>query len=54
LAQGLFLPCVLWLDDLRSAGHFSQAIGVFALLELLYMVDACLFLVVFNKERNDK
>ncbi len=50
LAQGLFLPCVLWLDDLRAAGQFLSAIGVFVLLETLYMADAYLFLSIFNRK----
>ena len=48
LAQGFFLPMVLWLDDLRSLGNFGQAIGVFVLLEAMYVLDAILFLWIFR------
>ncbi len=50
LAQGFFLPLVLWLDGLRIAGQYGGAIGMFVLLELLYVGDACLFLVIFNRK----
>ena len=49
LAQGLFLPLVLWLDSLRELGQFWQAGGVFVLLELLYLADSVLFLKLFRK-----
>ncbi len=48
LAQGTFLPLVLWLDDLRSVGQYGGAIGIFLLLELLYIADAFLFLQIFK------
>lgn len=48
LAQGWFLPLVLWLDDVRASGHFGQALGIFLLLELLYLADALLFLRIFK------
>lgn len=48
LIQGLFLPLVLWLDGLRSSGQLWSALGLFVLLELLYLVDAWLFLRVFK------
>ncbi len=51
LAQGVFLPMVLWLDDLRASGNYGGAIGIFALLELLYVGDACLFLMIFKGRR---
>jgi len=47
MAQGLFLPMVLWLDDLRVSGNY-WGIGVFVLLELLYLLDAVLFLRIFK------
>ena len=50
LAQGFFLPLILWLDDLRSLGDYGQAIGIFVLLEALYIADACLFLLIFKKK----
>jgi len=50
LAQGWFLPLILWMDDSRSLGNYGLAIGLFALLEVLYLVDALLFLKLFNKE----
>ena len=49
LAQGIFLPLVLWLDDLRTSGNFGGAIGVFLLLELIYVADAFLFLKIFKR-----
>lgn len=51
LGQGVFLPLVLWFDDLRQAGNF-WAIGVFVLLEGLYLVDAVLFLKLFRGGKN--
>lgn len=47
LAQGLFLPLVLWLDDLRTSGNY-WAIATFLLLEVLYIADAYLFLRIFK------
>jgi len=47
LVQGLFLPLILWLNDLREAGNL-WAIGIFALLEGLYLIDALLFLRIFK------
>ena len=52
LAQGIFLPLVLWFDDLRSSENYGQAIGVFVLLELAYILDALLFLWVFKGANN--
>ncbi len=49
LGQGLFLPMVLWLDDSRTSGHYGQALGLFLLLEGLYLIDALLFLNLFQK-----
>ena len=54
LAQGFFLPLILWLDDLRSLGNYGQAIGIFVLLEFLYIVDAILFLYIFKGKDNGK
>jgi hypothetical protein len=48
LAQGVFLPVVLWMDDLRSSGNYGAAIGVFLSLEALYIADALLFLRIFK------
>ena len=48
LGQGFFLPMVLWLDDLRTSGNPWSALGVFALLEGMYLVDAVLFLKIFK------
>ena len=50
LGQGAFLPMILWLNDARVFGNYGQAIGLFALLELLYIADALLFLILFRKE----
>lgn len=49
LAQGLFLPLVLWLDDLRTLGNYAGAGGIFIVLEVLYMADAFLFLKIFRR-----
>lgn len=49
LAQGIFLPTVLWLDDLRASGNW-WAVGAFVLLEVLYLGDAVLFLKIFNSK----
>lgn len=51
LAQGVFLPMVLFLDDLRGSGQYWQMIGVFVALEVLYLVDACLFLLIFKDRK---
>jgi len=48
LGQGLFLPLVLWLNDLRVSENYGWAIGVFVLLEGLYLIDATLFLSIFK------
>ena len=48
LGQGTFLPLVLWLNDLRVSGNFGGAIGVFLLLEAIYVADAFLFLRIFR------
>lgn len=48
LAQGVFLPLVLWLDDLRVSGEVLGAVGVFVLLEGLYLIDSLLFLAIFG------
>jgi hypothetical protein len=54
LAQGFFLPLVLWLNDLRELGRYWEALGVFLLLELLYLVDALLFLSLFGSKKGSK
>lgn len=51
LAQGFFLPMILWFDDLRSAGDYWQAGGIFLLLEVLYVLDAILFLRLFRRDK---
>jgi hypothetical protein len=48
MIQGLFLPLVLWLDELRGCGNYLLAIGVFVLLEILYLGDTLLFLKIFK------
>jgi len=47
LAQGSFLPLVLFWNDLREAGNLFQW-AVFALLEGLYMWDAIMFYRIFK------
>lgn len=48
LIQGAFLPLVLWLDDLRVTGSY-WGLGIFCLLEILYLVDSLLFIKIFQK-----
>ena len=48
LAQGIFLPLVLWLDDLRTSGSY-WGIGVFLILEAAYVADAILFIKIFRR-----
>ena len=50
LSQGLFLPLVLWLNDMRVSGHYGAAVGIFLWLEVLYLVDAFLFLRIFGSK----
>lgn len=49
--QGVFLPLLLWLDDLRSSGPFVSYILVFILWEVLVTLDALLYWVVFRGEK---
>ena len=53
LIQGLFLPLVLFLDDLRVSGSYG-ALAVFVLLEALYLADSVLFLKLFQKDLDKK
>jgi len=52
LAQGWFLPLVLWFNDLRTLGNYGWMIGVFILIEALYLVDAYLFLRIFQRSKD--
>ena len=45
LAQGLFLPLVLYLDDARVSGEYGMMLMIFLFLEALYMADAWLLLL---------
>lgn len=53
LVQGLFLPLVLWLENLRETGNY-WGLGVFILLEALYLVDSLLFIKIFKRGEKDE
>ena len=53
LGQGLFLPLVLFLDDLRVSEHYGLMIGVFVLVEALYVADAIIFLRIFRRNNGN-
>lgn len=46
--QGIFLPLILWIDDLRGEPAYWL---VFAFYELLVTLDALLYWVIFIKEQ---
>ena len=50
--QGIFLPLVLWLDDLRASGQYLEAVIVFAIYTLLVVGDAWLYWIVFGREKS--
>lgn len=49
--QGVFLPLILWVDDLRSCGQMLFFVLAFALYEALVILDALLYWIVFNSEK---
>lgn len=49
--QGVFLPLILWVNDLREAGQMWPFALAFALYEVLVTGDALLYWIVFRTEK---
>ena len=49
LLQGIFLPLLWLLDTFYRDGLIPQAWVVFAIYELLVIIDAILYWVIFDK-----
>lgn len=49
--QGVFLPLILWVDDLREVGSMMAYWTAFLFYEVLVIGDAWLYWIVFRGEK---
>ena len=49
LLQGVFLPAIWFMDRASMRGEYALAGMIFSIYEVLVLVDALLFVKVFNQ-----